>query len=223
MVSASAATTNQGLIDSLNQGAAATTQTGVAQNKTAGQLDSNDFMTLLVTQLKNQDPMNPQDSQQFSVDLAQFTQVEQLTKINDTLSKSSGGDAGSMASYLGRQVVLGTDTVSVAAGDGGLMKVSLPADASSVKINLLNSDGSIEETVDAGALKKGENTVKLQGLKALDGDLNFSVTALGSSGSEITSKGEAAAVVTGFIPGADPKLLLGSKQISPSDIVRVES
>ena len=49
-------------------------------------LDKDAFMTLLITQLKNQDPMNPSDSSQLAAQLAQFTSVEQLTQLNDAVT-----------------------------------------------------------------------------------------------------------------------------------------
>ncbi len=55
------------------------------------QLGPNDFMTLLVTQLKNQDPTNPVDPTQFVGQLVQFNSLEQLISINQELSPSSTG------------------------------------------------------------------------------------------------------------------------------------
>jgi len=49
------------------------------------------FMTLLVTQLKNQDPMNPMENQDFTAQLAQFTSLEQLITINESVEKIAGG------------------------------------------------------------------------------------------------------------------------------------
>ena len=88
------------------------------------EIGKNEFLQLLVTQLKNQDPMNPMESEQFAVNLAQFSQVEQLVQINDKLGKQDDtGSLSSLASYLGNQVTLSTDKISVEGGDGGLMKL----------------------------------------------------------------------------------------------------
>ena len=58
---------------------------GTGKNSIAG--DFNSFLTLLTTQLKYQDPMNPQDGQEMAAQLAQFSSVEQLQNANDTLAK----------------------------------------------------------------------------------------------------------------------------------------
>jgi flagellar basal-body rod modification protein FlgD len=75
-------------ISPTNGGAAApppTTQIGPQ----AGQTEMNQFLTLLTTQLKNQDPTQPTDPTQFVAQLAQFSTVEQLTQSNTTLTSIS--------------------------------------------------------------------------------------------------------------------------------------
>ena len=63
----------------------ASTSTSSATNGVLGQ---DDFLKLLVSQLQNQDPMNPMDGTQFASQLAQFTSVEQLANINTSLQSS---------------------------------------------------------------------------------------------------------------------------------------
>jgi flagellar basal-body rod modification protein FlgD len=209
---------NSSLINSLNQGASGA---NAAKKTKSNEIGQDQFLQLLITQLKNQDPLDPMKNDQFAVDMAQFSQVEQLIGINEKLNKSSSGDLGSLASYLGREVVTKSDSISVSGNDGGRLKINLAGDAASVNIDILNSDGSVKKTIEAGALKKGENSINLKDLQISDGDYKFKVTAKSTNGGEITNKAQVAGIVSGFIPGADPKLLIGSKQISPSEIVRV--
>jgi flagellar basal-body rod modification protein FlgD len=61
--------------------------------KTSSLTDENTFLTLLVTQLKNQDPMNPADSTQFVTQLAQFTALEQMTKVSQNTASMNANDA----------------------------------------------------------------------------------------------------------------------------------
>lgn len=210
---------NTSLINSLNQGAKGAS----AANKTTknNQIGQDQFLQLLITQLKNQDPLDPMKNDQFAVDMAQFSQVEQLIGINEKLNKTSSGDLGSLASYLGREVVTKSDVISVSNKQAGSLKLNLAADAASVKVDILNSDGSVKTSLDVGARGKGESSIALKDLNVADGDYKFKVTAKSNAGGDVTSKVEVAGVVSGFIPGADPKLIIGSKQISPSEIVRV--
>jgi flagellar basal-body rod modification protein FlgD len=66
------------------------TQNNTASNPGTGltgnsQLDKDSFMKLLVQQMRNQDPMSPMDNQAFIAQLAQFSSLEQMTKVNDNL------------------------------------------------------------------------------------------------------------------------------------------
>lgn len=86
-----------------------TTSTGVQQQK----ITTQDFMTLLTTQLQNQDPTNPVDPTQFVTQLAQFTTLDQVTQINGLLqelvqsalaapgSQASSGTASNQANASG--------------------------------------------------------------------------------------------------------------------------
>ena len=71
----------------LGQSLAATRTTGTANNSPKNNVDSNTFMTLLVAQLKHQDPLAPQEGAEFVAQLAQFNSLEQLININDRLNQ----------------------------------------------------------------------------------------------------------------------------------------
>jgi flagellar basal-body rod modification protein FlgD len=65
-----------------------------SQSSTASpEVNTNEFLKLLVAQLKNQDPMNPVDNQQFIAQLATFSSLEQLISINAGITKLAGGSA----------------------------------------------------------------------------------------------------------------------------------
>ncbi len=61
-----------------------------ASSKSAKDLGQTEFLKLLVTQLENQDPMNPMDNQQFIAQLATFSSLEQLISINRAVSRLAG-------------------------------------------------------------------------------------------------------------------------------------
>jgi flagellar basal-body rod modification protein FlgD len=90
-------------------------------------LTQNDFLTLLVTQLKNQDPLNPLDNETFVAQLAQFSTVSGINSSNeklDALTKLASADARSTApQWIGR-------TVEAPAGSGRVTSVSIAADSS---------------------------------------------------------------------------------------------
>lgn len=191
-----------------------------AKKTNNSQVDKNEFMTLLVTQLKNQDPLNPMDSQQFAVQLAQFSQLEQLTQINQKL----GGDqnsASSLATYLNHEITFNSDGTQVSSGDGGSLKLNLAQAASVVKVALTDSTGAVKQVLDLGALSAGKHTVPLRDLTVPNGQYGLVVSALSVGGEQFDPSFAVSGVVSGFVPGADPKLLVGSKEVSPSDVVEV--
>src|SRR5690606_10893139 len=98
----------------LRDGASATGSTAatIALQKKNGASGQNEFLNLLVTQLKNQDPMEPMKNDEFAVNLAQFSQLEQLISINEKVG-NEGVDLGTLSAYLGHEVTLGGDSVSV--------------------------------------------------------------------------------------------------------------
>ena len=72
-------------INSINQNAASDTARPATTSKVGA--DQEMFLKLLVAQMKNQDPLNPQDGTQYMTQLAQFSSLEQLTGINSKLNQ----------------------------------------------------------------------------------------------------------------------------------------
>ncbi len=176
---------------------------------------------MLVTQLKNQDPLDPMKNDQFAVNLAQFSQLEQLVQINKTLDGDSQSDVASLSGYLGTEVTLNESKVTVKNNDGGRIRFTLPSDATNVKLDLTNSDGGVVETVDLGDLAGGSYSVNLTDLNTAYGEYGIKVRATGSSGVEKPYDAYAAGIVTGFVPGPNAALLLGDRRISTTDVREV--
>lgn len=84
------------------------TQSSARSSESGASDEKNLFMTLLVAQLKNQDPLDPQDSSAFVAQLAQFNTLDQLTQIRELLEQSltgssSGGSKMSVTETTGTQ------------------------------------------------------------------------------------------------------------------------
>ncbi len=87
-LAASAALSAVSSLTSLLGAAASSDATPKATGKDGNTVTQADFMQLLVAQLQNQDPLNPLDSANFSAQLAQFSSLQQLTEINQTLKNA---------------------------------------------------------------------------------------------------------------------------------------
>lgn len=169
-----------------NQQASAQTQAG----KTSLAGDFNSFLTLLTTQLKNQDPLSPMDPSQFTQQLVGFAQVEQQLNTNTDLDKLVGIQNASLASSIIGFV--GTDVE--ANGDGGLplqngsakFTYNLSDNAKNVVITVTDDTGKVMFTK-AGEITKGDHEVDWDGkdqlgAQAPDGQYHVSVTPVGFDG-----------------------------------------
>jgi flagellar basal-body rod modification protein FlgD len=121
--------------------------------------DTNKFMTLLVTQLKNQDPMNPLDNAQLTSQLAQLSTVTGVNKLNTTLEslKSSyqSSEAMQASNMIGHSVLVEGTYVDLATSQG-VMGVDLATAADSVKLIVTDTTtGKDVDTVDLGAKAAG--------------------------------------------------------------------
>jgi len=128
-----------------------------AANATADM--ENRFLTLLTTQLKNQDPLNPLDNSQVTSQLAQINTVNGIEKLNTTLGKllSSYDDSMSMqaASLIGKNVLVPGNNLVATADGGAVGGVTLATDADKVVVNILDNTGKVVQTEDLGARKTG--------------------------------------------------------------------
>jgi flagellar basal-body rod modification protein FlgD len=101
---------------------------------TAQELSPNEFLKLLVSQLQNQDPLNPTDQSQFVGELAQMQSVSELQQMNTTLTASSSqGSTSSALAMLGRTVTW-TDTRTGSTGTGIVSAVLLTSSGVTLKV-----------------------------------------------------------------------------------------
>ena len=187
------------------------------------QMGKSEFLTLLVTQLKNQDPEAPLDSKEFAVQLAQFTSVEKLIAIDDKLkAQSDAASMGSMAGYLGHNVVLNDNQVDVRGGQSSKLQLDLSRDAGSVTVQLLNKSGKVVGQKELGQLSAGKQIVSLDGAGVGDGTYSVKVVATNKiGGGTFEPKSAGVGLVSGFIPGPTPKLIVGGREVSISDVKEV--
>lgn len=117
------------------------------------------FLTLLTTQLKNQDPTSPMDSKEFTNQLVMFSQVEQSINQNKNLEKLLAMFAMQQNSnnlnYIGKIVDVDDNQVELQQGGSAFWSYELPAGVSSVSYNILNSAGKVVRTVSATAPNGG--------------------------------------------------------------------
>ena len=125
----------------------------------AATLGGTDFLTLMLAQLKNQDPTSPVDSNTFLTQLAQLSEVQGITQLNtsfSTLSSSlSANQALQASSLLGHQALVTSPTAQLAANGTVTGAVSVPQTTSSVVLNIADSTGTVMRSISLGAQSAG--------------------------------------------------------------------
>lgn len=126
----------------------------------AGAADSADqFLTLLLTQLRNQDPLNPMDNAQVTSQLAQINTVKGISQLNENFSKllTSYSDSMSMqsATMLGKNVLTEGNKLELGTSGGALAGIDLEMDAATVEVVIKNAAGKEVARESLGAQKAG--------------------------------------------------------------------
>ena len=175
-------TVSPSLMATMNPSSASSTASTAANSTTALQ---NQFMTLLVTQLQNQDPTNPMDNAQITSQMAQLstvTGVQQLnTSIQSLLANSQASQSLQAANMIGKSVLVNGSSINYT-GSAATFGASLASAADSMTVTVLNGSGQKVDSYNLGAQPAG--IVPLQwdgtttsGAAAPNGAYTFQVSA----------------------------------------------
>lgn len=127
------------------------------------------FMSLLVAQLKNQDPLEPMDNAQVTSQMAQLNTVTGINNLNTTMQGMASAFAASQTigatSMLGRAVLTEGDDIQMVDGKGsGSMDLKQSADT--VRVNILDKQANVVRTIDLGPQAKGTHEFQWDGKDA---------------------------------------------------------
>ena len=188
------------------------------------------FLTLLTTQLRNQDPLSPLDSNEFTAQLTQMAGVEQQLLTNDLLTSlvaaQAGGGLDSASNYIGKEVTAAWTATEL---DGGKATWSyeLAEDAKNVTLQVVDSKGAVVWEGDAPDKSSGIHSFtwdgKLKGGDTLDQDggvYTLKVTATNDTGAKIDSQ----ALIQGRVTGVEmydgqPYLVIGDSILPLSTVI----
>ncbi|QRM20510.1 flagellar biosynthesis protein FlgD [Dechloromonas sp. TW-R-39-2] len=175
----SSTSSNTSLISSLN-GSSTTTKT-----TTADEMQTR-FLNLLVTQLKNQDPLNPMDNSQMTTQLSQISTVSGIEKLNATMEKLLGNYSGSQtmqaAAMIGKTVLTAGNALALG-NYGAVGGVTLDGAADKVTVSITDSAGKVVQTQQLGAQPAGTMNFSWDGksdagVDLPNGDYKFTVKAI---------------------------------------------
>lgn len=153
-----------------------------------GTLGKDDFLQLLVAQLRAQDPLNPMESTEFTAQLAQFSSLEQLYNVNDGLgnmltSQTSLTNAQSVG-FIGKTVKATGGSIEVKDGVPDALHFDLPSDANKVFIDIYDAGGGFVRRIEEDAKNAGKQALTWKGGDSRgntvsDGVYSFEVSAVG--------------------------------------------
>lgn len=190
MTTTSSATTSSSVLAALNSSGSSSKSTSTSEDI------QNRFLTLLVAQLENQDPLNPLDNTEITSQLSQMSTVQGIEQLNTKLSSliNSLGETQAVqaSSLIGKTVMVPGSHLTLSNGEayGG---VNLSSAADQVTVSILDSTGKVVQTQTLGANEAGNvlfswDGSTTAGTTAADGAYTFKVTATkGSSSVTVTA------------------------------------
>ncbi|MBI5473466.1 MAG: flagellar hook capping protein [Ignavibacteriae bacterium] len=212
-----------------------TTQSAV--NKSA--LGKDDFLKMLVQQLRFQDPLNPMKSDEFATQLAQFSSVEQLNNISNSLTDSINANYlltqainnGLSAGFVGKEVRVSGNTVSLQAVGVDEVRMNLGytlgSAATQVEIKIRDANGNVVRTDHSSAGAKGDNTYVWDGRDDDGSDLppgkyTFSVEAKDANNLAVTASTYIFGKVSSVRFTAEgTKIVIDGQEIFLSDVLEI--
>lgn len=209
-------------------GSGSATSALAGNNTIAGNFDT--FLSLLTTQLKNQNPLDPLDTNQFTQQLVQFSSVEQQLKSNTFLQalvqSTQNVQNNAAVSYIGKTVTasgVNSDLVNHQA----TWSFNLPQ-AATVSVTIKDANGN-QVYSESGALGAGLGQFNWDGTRtdgstAPDGTYSISIAARNAQGAYVAASTETTGTVTGVnLSGNQPSLIVGASTIKLSDVTSIRA
>lgn len=209
-------------------GNSGTSQMASSRSTIADNFDT--FLSILTTQLKNQNPMDPLDTNQFTAQLVQFTGVEQQLKTNEYLAAlmTSGQNTAKSdaVSYIGKEVTSSGKTGELTDANAVFWAYSAAANAANATVTIKDAKGQTVYS-ETGPLKAGPGTFRWDG-KGSDGTMKpngvYTVDIKGkdANGQDVKISTASIGIVTAVdFTGDVPVLTVGSRRVTISDVTDV--
>ena len=176
----------------------------VSASKLADDFDN--FLKLLTTQLANQDPLEPLDSNEFTAQLVRFTQVEQAIGQNQKLEQLVGliqtNQSVAAVNYIGKRIEADSDEAELVSGEKAEWTFDLPQESAQTTLLVRNATGTIVYADVNGAKGAGKHTFQWDGKDGhgnpqAPGVYKISILAKDSQGSEMVVDTNTVGTATG--------------------------
>ena len=197
-------------IESINQATTASTAKTTSKTKDETVMGKQDFLTLLVAQLQNQDPLNPDNPTEFTAQLAQFSSLEQLFTLNESMTNMAAATANSdrlsTLGTIGKEVAYNGSSFNFT---GEPVEIGYQLDGPAASVNLaLQLNGTTVATLQGKELGEGNHYLTWDGLTkdgvmASPGKYTIAIEAKAAAGKTVAAAPLIKSEVTGVDLGGD--------------------
>jgi flagellar basal-body rod modification protein FlgD len=201
------------------------------------QLDKDDFMRIMITEMKHQDPTKPMDSDRMATQMAQITSVEQLKNVGGAIDKlaekSSASDRLAMSAMIGKAVTVDKGRFAHQKGTVSSVNFNLPEDADKIRLSIQNDKGEEIATRELEPMKAGMNVYNWDGLNSSNlssstGNYIVRIDAENAQGKKIRIDSVDRDTVVGVsFDGGETNFLVGDpknpQKVNFKNVIRIES
>jgi flagellar basal-body rod modification protein FlgD len=197
-----------------------------------GKMGKDEFLTLLVAQLRNQDPANPSRPEEFAAQLAQFSSLEQLINVNETLAGQAASNAAmaqalnnsAAVNILGKTVLALGDGVEVTGTGTESITVGVEGQGGIATLDIYDADGTKVGSREVGAIGGGRQQIELgdaaEGLEP--GQYRYELTVENEAGVPVRVQTFTRVAIDGLRYGPQgPMLTSGTTEIPLADVVEI--
>ena len=198
--------------------------------KPNNELGKDDFLLLLTTQLRYQDPTKPMSNEQLISQTAQFSSLEQMQQMNSSMSSllefQKTSTKTSALELIGKNVTADTSTFALSDKSSASLDYKLPKDAN-VVVNIYDSSHNVVKSTDLGNQLTGSHSFNWDGtnnnnIRATSGNYTYEITAKGADGQNISIKKMVSGIVDGvFLNGSQIQLTTGASSFPLSAVTKV--